>query len=304
MKEKGSVKYEKHEREKPVLNHDNQINVIAAVVEDPQISSTEISNLLSIGTTSVKKNLKKNRFHPYRLKLGHALTAQDYDARIHFCNWAITKIEEDNEFFEIVLFSDEATFHNNGHVNRHNLRYYADFNPNFVRPVDHQHRWSINVWGAVVAGRAIGPHFFDGHLNRATFQNFLNEELDELLEDVPLGVLNRMWFQLDGAPSHYSAGVRNVLHEKFPGRWIGRGGPVLWPPRSTDLTKLDFFLWGYVKDQVYKTPPTTREDMKERIIAAFRTITPEMLRNVNHSLTHRLNLCLRENGRQFEYLMN
>ena len=28
----------------------------------------------------------------------------------------------------------------------------------------------------------------------------------------------------------------------FPGRWIGREGTPPWPPRSPDLTPLDFFM--------------------------------------------------------------
>ncbi|KAJ4429330.1 hypothetical protein ANN_26334 [Periplaneta americana] len=37
------------------------------------------------------------------------------------------------------------------------------------------------------------------------------------------------------------------------GRWIGRGGPVAWPAQSPDLTPLDFFLWGCMKEKVYQT---------------------------------------------------
>jgi hypothetical protein len=33
------------------------------------------------------------------------------------------------------------------------------------------------------------------------------------------------------------------LDVKFPGRWIGRGGPIAWPPRSPDLTPLDIFFF-------------------------------------------------------------
>jgi hypothetical protein len=40
--------------------------------------------------------------------------------------------------------------------------------------------------------------------------------------------------------------VRNHLDREMDGRWIGRGGPIAWPPRLPDLTPLDFFLWGYV----------------------------------------------------------
>jgi hypothetical protein len=33
--------------------------------------------------------------------------------------------------------------------------------------------------------------------------------------------------------------------------WDGRDGPMPWPPRSPDITPLDFFLWGYVKSNVF-----------------------------------------------------
>ena len=41
----------------------------------------------------------------------------------------------------------------------------------------------------------------------------------------------------------------SFLNVTFPNRWIGRGGPTPWPPRSPDITPLDLFLWRYVKDK-------------------------------------------------------
>ena len=35
-----------------------------------------------------------------------------------------------------------------------------------------------------------------------------------------------------------------------------------WPPRSLDLIPLEFFLWGYLKQQVYATLPQTLQDFK------------------------------------------
>jgi hypothetical protein len=48
----------------------------------------------------------------------------------------------------------------------------------------------------------------------------------------------------------------------FPGQWVGQGGPIVWPPCSPDLTPLDFFLWGCVKDQVYSWRVTTLNELK------------------------------------------
>ncbi|GFV01344.1 uncharacterized protein TNCV_2125701 [Trichonephila clavipes] len=68
---------------------------------------------------------------------------------------------------------------------------------------------------------------------------------EELLTDVPAPIRRRMCFQQDGAPSHYARHVREHLDRTFPNRWIGCGGPVAWPPRSPDLSSLDFSLGCY-----------------------------------------------------------
>jgi hypothetical protein len=60
-------------------------------------------------------------------------------------------------------------------------------------------------------------------------------------------------FQQDGAPPHFHRDVTTFLDETFPGRWVGRGGPTAWPPRSPELTTLDFFAWGFIKDVVYRS---------------------------------------------------
>ena len=59
-------------------------------------------------------------------------------------------------------------------------------------------------------------------------------------------------FQQDGAPCHYANVVRNLLNENLTAGWIGRRGTIEWPPRSPDLSPLDFFFWGIMKDRVYK----------------------------------------------------
>jgi len=69
-----------------------------------------------------------------------------------------------------------------------------------------------------------------------------------------------MWFQQDGATCHAARETIQLLHETFPGRVISRFGYQNWPPRSCDLTPLDFFLWGFLKSKVYVNKPAiTRE---------------------------------------------
>lgn len=49
-----------------------------------------------------------------------------------------------------------------------------------------------------------------------------------------------------------------------------------WPPRSPDLTICDFFVWGFIKSQVYTGRISTLDILKQRIEAAFLLITDEM----------------------------
>ena len=87
------------------------------------------------------------------------------------------------------------------------------------------------------------------------------------------GAIRRAWFIQDGAPAHRRILVRNRLQELFPNRVIALGHPVEWPPRSPDLTPLDFWLWGDVKAKVYSQgPPGTLLELRRRIEGAFRAI--------------------------------
>ena len=116
---------------------------------------------------------------------------------------------------------------------------------------------------------------------------------------------NSEWFQQDGALPHFANIVRNFLDSTFPGRWIGRRGSVDWPPRSPDLTPLDFFFWGAAKEYVYKERPTDVEDMKRKITDYFRLVNnnPELCQKVCRSVRHRCELCVDAGGFQFEHFL-
>ena len=81
----------------------------------------------------------------------------------------------------------------------------------------------------------------------------------------------------DGAPLHYATGVQNWLNSTFNNKWIGRGGPVQWLPRSPNLTSCDYFLCGYFKEQVFQTSVDNADELRRRITAACETISPEIL---------------------------
>jgi len=86
----------------------------------------------------------------------------------------------------------------------------------------------------------------------------------------------------------------------FPNGWIGRDGPTPWPPRSPDITPLDFFLWRYVKDKVFSTPVPDITNLKARITKAFATVTEDMLENTWREIHYRLDVLRATKGAHVE----
>lgn len=141
-------------------------------------------------------------------------------------------------------------------------------------------------------------------LDARAYREFLENELPILLEDVPLEARQRMIFQHDGAPAHFSRQTREILDRNFPDRWIGRAGPIVWPPRTPELNPLDYFVWGHIKAKVEHVRDGTEAEVREAIVAAFNTITPDMVHRATRQIVRRAELCVQERGRHFEQLLN
>ena len=109
------------------------------------------------------------------------------------------------------------------------------------------------------------------------------------------------FFQQDGAPLHYHHDAQSYLNKIFPNKWIGRRGFVEYPPCSLYLTPLDFFLWGYLKDEVYATKPATIAELRDAIEQEYTQIPIEVFLAVINSITSRCQQCLDQNGYQFHH---
>ena len=125
---------------------------------------------------------------------------------------------------------------------------------------------------------------------------FVFPQIDEFEQETG----QRVIFMQDGAPPHHLLAVRDALNARFPNGWIGREAPILWPPRSPDLTPMDFFLWGYVKNIVYAEKIRDLVHLRERITAALTTVTPEMIQRTWSEIDYRFDICRATNGAHIE----
>jgi hypothetical protein len=138
--------------------------------------------------------------------------------RYEFCCDILARIENDNDLTARFIFSDEATFHINGKVNRHNVRVWRTEN----RHVTLQHErdsLKVNVFYAISKEKVYGPFFFventvtgNSYLDMLTL--WLLPQMEEDSDD--------FIFQQDGALPHFHVAFRN--HLNVLQRWIGRAG--------------------------------------------------------------------------------
>ena len=147
--------------------------------------------------------------------------------------------------------------------------------------------------------RIIGPYFFENEAGRAVsingdrYRGMLQFFFWSEIEDMNV---SDMWFQQDGARPHTAAETMAIVNDRFPDRTISQGAKVEWPPRSCDLTPLDFFLWGYVKDKVYANNPKTIPQLKAEIIRVMNGIEASLLESVIENLDKRIKICKKSRG--------
>ncbi|GBM64837.1 hypothetical protein AVEN_197055-1 [Araneus ventricosus] len=86
--------------------------------------------------------------------------------------------------------------------------------------------------------------------------------------------------------------IQQYIRDTFQQQVIGYGGCVEWPSRSPDLNPLDLFLWGYIKQRMYATPPPTLQELRKCITDACASVSPAMLYNVQREVQSRVQMCI------------
>jgi len=175
--------------------------------------------------------------------------------------------------------------------------FWSKENPNFTQELEHNPP-HVMIRADITSDDLIGPYFFDGPVNAASYSAMLEMWLSPQLRE--RGLLNDVWLQHDGAPAHFTLSVRDVLNG-VPGRWIGHGSPTSpapfpWPPHSPELTTPDNSLWGIIKGRVAVRHYNNNEDLHRAVEDAFRTITPKMLRRMSHRTWRCIRLCVQHQG--------
>ncbi|XP_056422400.1 uncharacterized protein LOC130362248 isoform X2 [Hyla sarda] len=119
FRETGSVlNLPKCGRMKSVTNEETSVAFLSSFNKSLQHSTRRMSLESGISRTSLRQILATHKSHPYKLQLLQHLNEDDPDRRTEFSEWAKQKLEQDPQFTQMILFSDEANFYVNGEVNK------------------------------------------------------------------------------------------------------------------------------------------------------------------------------------------
>ena len=121
----------------------------------------------------------------------------------------------------------------------------------------------------------------------------LSEFLFTKIEEENIG---NIWFQQDGATCHIAEAILDILRPVFEDRIVSRRADVVWAPRSCDLTPLDYYLWGVVKDKCYADKPETIDALKVNTREAIGEIQLHTIENVLKICTDSVGYCMTSRG--------
>lgn len=296
FKQTGSVSdHTRSGRPKKITGVEASAMVLAKIFSSPNKSARELSRETGVSKTSLLRILNFHRFHPFRIQRFPSQNEGTADQRMKFCSRMLLHSKDS------ILFSGEAAFHLNGHVNTHNMSYSSDSESREDTMMAHNQ--SLIVWAGVLEEELVGPYFFDTGLNHQTYLVMLKDFLAKYLANLPPRKMKTLTLMHDDAPAHKSDAIKAFLDDKFPQKWMGEGSQVEYPSSSPDLSPLNFFLWGHLKSQVYyHCPLHSLAELKDAITKECHKISPSILKRVKSSFEARIQACITTEGGFLEHI--
>ena len=327
-------------RPKSVRVETNIYAVAQHLVEKPTDSVKNCKDELDISRTSIRRILRQDlKYKPYRPRIVHMLKPVDYNRRFWFCDRMLKLLDQNIELLNNFLFMDEVYVKLNGHMCTRNLVFWDNVNPNMIveRTLNgHGIMFLVccSVRGALVyAFDSVEiPEIFEKdrskkrrvfHSMPSNAKTFLYVFKEKMLSDLKIMFpdinLSDIIVCLDGCRTHTEAKVTEFLNKTF-NFWIGNNSPVVQWPRfvlivfmvfcflfkishshSPDLMCLDFAVFHPLRCKVFRTPPTTLMQLKERFIHEVNSLDLRfLLKIITQGFPNRLIECKMNNGKHIE----
>jgi hypothetical protein len=299
-------------RHRDERSDENVLRVYESWMDDPQKSiRARARELQDVTRSTIQRILRLDlKLYPYLITRRHGLEPRDYPIRVQFADWFLAQHNTDTDFVNNIWWTDESHIHLNGYVNTHNAIHWGSQRPTAVVPI-RRFPEKVTVWCAISSYGVLGPYYYEQNGQNVTVNGIRYHDMLErkFIPDLFNFCLQHdldpleMWFQQDGARPHIVNSVRQYLQHagRFGGRTIGDRLDHHWPARSPDLTVCDFFLWGYMKDEIAKKGLLRdRAALKTAVEDVVWNMNPQMCTAACHSVLKRLHILKLRGGRHIE----
>ena len=81
-------------------------------------------------------------------------------------------------------------------------------------------------------------------------------------------------------------------------------GGKLWPPHSPDINPCDFFLWGFLKENVFQRRSENVAQLRAHTVKLCRALSDDLCRKVVTNARVRLQEVVRQNSGHTEHVLH
>jgi transposase len=245
----GSIKNRKGQGHPVTVTTQELENKVEEKIKDVKYHSVRsIARELKTGKSTIWKIIRRKKYRSYCVKTALDLKQQHFVARMTFAEW-FEMLSENRK--NLIWWSDECFIRLNITPNKQHVRMWSKRNPKFYFYPKYS-KLGVMIWAAINSDGELLYHIFDEKVTGKSYKEML-------IRKFPLMKMQKYWFIQEGAGPHFSKVVTNLLNNRYPKRWIGRGSKFqFWPARSPDLTPCDFFLWGYLKKKIALRHPDSK----------------------------------------------
>ena len=204
------------------------------VTDFSTISIRKAASAVDVSPTLVYHILHDDlHLKPHKYQEWHKLDAHDYEKRVEFAHWFLSRPKEAKYFF---ICSDEAYFYLTLPINKQNNRMWSDSRP--LEGIEMAlHDRKVLVWCSISANRIFRPYIFEESVNKDNYLQML--QIFFWPKQLHTAAYQKCYFQQDDVTPHTANIVQEYFRAKFSTKFIDK---KMWPPRSPDLNPCDFYL--------------------------------------------------------------
>lgn len=292
----GSYKVRPRSGRPKKLSAREESSIVRKIKINPKLSAPKLAAEVreefskTVNPQTIRNCLHRVGYNGRVMRRKPLISEKNRKKRLEF---AVEHAAKCNNYWENVIFSDETKINLFGSDGRDKVwrKKNTALKIENVCPTVKHGGGNVLLWGCMSANGTGNLVFIDGIMDQHVYLNILKNNLKQSVEK--LGLEGRYLFQQDNDPKHTAKLVREwIIHNVRQ--------QLHTPPQSPDINPIEH-LWEELKRRVRKHQIKNKEDLKNKIIEEWESISPEVTRNLVSSLPKRLNAIIKANGNCTKY---